>query len=155
MTNKALSIFNQLRPLTVGFDDTFRHFESMFDHQLDHIKNIPAFPHYNIAKQGKNKYDIQIALAGYNKKDIDINLEEGVLSIESKVKEVVNDSVGADADKDEEMIHKGIAKRYFKKSFTIAEDCEVKSAELKDGLLRISLERIVPEHKKARTISIK
>ena len=154
MTNKALTIFNQLRPLTVGFDDTFRHFESMFDHQLDHIQTT-AFPHYNIVKMDKNKYDIQIALAGYNKKDIDINLEEGVLSIESKVKEVVNDSVGADADKDEEMIHKGIAKRYFKKSFTIAEDCEVKSAELKDGLLRISLERIVPEHKKARTISIK
>ena len=47
MTNKALSIFNQLRPLTVGFDDTFRHFESMFDHQLDHIQTT-AFPHYNI-----------------------------------------------------------------------------------------------------------
>ena len=50
MTNKALSIFNQLRPLTVGFDDTFRHFESMFDHQLDHIQTT-AFPHYNIVKQ--------------------------------------------------------------------------------------------------------
>merc|ERR1712091_204743 len=70
----------------------------------------------------KNKYDIQIALAGYNKKDIDINLEEGVLTIESK--------------KDE------------KKETKI-------DSELKDGLLRVSLERIVPEHKKARTISIK
>ena len=151
MTNKALTIFNQLRPLTVGFDDTFRHFESMFDHQLDHIKNVPAFPHYNIVKQGKNKYDIQIALAGYNKKDIDINLEEGVLSIESKKDEKKE----AKVDSEGEILHKGIAKRYFKKSFTIAEDCEVKGAELKDGLLKVSLERIVPEHKKARTISIK
>ena len=83
MTNKALSIFNQLRPLTVGFDDTFRHFESMFDHQLDHIQTT-AFPHYNIVKQDKNKYDIQIALAGYNKKDINVNLEDGILSVESK-----------------------------------------------------------------------
>tara|TARA_Y100000022_G_scaffold41846_1_gene34570 strand:- start:396 stop:764 length:369 start_codon:yes stop_codon:yes gene_type:complete len=122
----------------------------MFDHQLDHIQTT-AFPHYNIVKQGKNKYDIQIALAGYNKKDIDINLEEGVLSIESKKDEKKETKV----DSEGEILHKGIAKRYFKKSFTIAEDCEVKGAELKDGLLKVSLERIVPEHKKARTISIK
>ncbi len=150
MTNKALTIFNQLRPLTVGFDDTFRHFESMFDHQLDHIQTT-AFPHYNIVKMDKNKYDIQIALAGYNKKDIDINLEEGVLTIESKKDEKKETKL----DSEGEMLHKGIAKRYFKKSFTIAEDCKVIGAELKDGLLRVSLERIVPEHKKARTISIK
>ena len=151
MTNKALSIFNQLRPLTVGFDDTFRHFESMFDHQLDHIQTT-AFPHYNIVKQDKNKYDIQIALAGYNKKDIDISLEEGVLSVESKK---VDDKKTEKVDSEGEILHKGIAKRYFKKSFTIADDVEVKGAELKDGLLRVSLERIVPDHKKPRTISIK
>ena len=150
MTNKALTIFNQLRPLTVGFDDTFRHFESMFDHQLDHIQTT-AFPHYNIVKMDKNKYDIQIALAGYNKKDIDINLEEGVLTIESKKDEKKETKL----DSEGEILHKGIAKRYFKKSFTIAEDCKVIGAELKDGLLRVSLERIVPEHKKAKTISIK
>ena len=150
MTNKALTIFNQLRPLTVGFDDTFRHFESMFDHQLDHIQTT-AFPHYNIVKMDKNKYDIQIALAGYNKKDIDINLEEGVLTIESKKDETKETKL----DSEGEILHKGIAKRYFKKSFTIAEDCKVIGAELKDGLLRVSLERIVPEHKKARTISIR
>ena len=150
MTNKALSIFNQLRPLTVGFDDTFRHFESMFDHQLDHIQTT-AFPHYNIVKQGKNKYDIQIALAGYNKKDIDINLEEGVLSIESKKDEKKE----AKVDSEGEILHKGIAKRYFKKSFTIADDVEIKGAELKDGMLRVSMEKIVPEAKKLKTIEIK
>jgi molecular chaperone IbpA len=150
MTNKALTIFNQLRPLTVGFDDTFRHFESMFDHQLDHIQTT-AIPHYNIVKMDKNKYDIQIALAGYNKKDIDINLEEGVLTIESKKDEKKETKL----DSEGEILHKGIAKRYFKKSFTIAEDCKVIGAELKDGLLRVSLERIVPDHKKPRTISIK
>ena len=151
MTNKALTIFNQLRPLTVGFDDTFRHFESMFDHQLDHIQTT-AFPHYNIVKMDKNKYDIQIALAGYNKKDIDINLEEGVLSVESKK---VDDKKTEKVDSEGEILHKGIAKRYFKKSFTIADDVKVTGAELKDGLLRVSLERVVPEHKKPRTISIK
>ena len=69
MTNKALSIFNQLRPLTVGYDDVFDHFESMFD-EFGGTPRIsqPSFPFYNIVKQDKNKYDIQIALAGYNKK---------------------------------------------------------------------------------------
>ena len=151
MTNKALSIFNQLRPLTVGFDDTFRHFESMFDHQLDHISTT-AFPHYNIVKMDKNKYDIQIALAGYNKKDIDISLEEGVLSVESKK---VDDKKTEKVDSGGEILHKGIAKRYFSKAFTIADDVEVKGAELKDGLLKVSLERIVPEHKKPQTIEVK
>ena len=148
MTNKALSIFNQLRPVTVGFDNVFDHFERMFDDDFRAISNMPAFPHYNIVKNDKNKYDIEIALAGYNKKDIEVNLEDGVLSIKSK-KEEKEDT------KDGEIIHKGIAKRYFSKSFTIAEDVEVKGAELKDGLLRVSLERIVPEHKKPRTIDIK
>ena len=149
MTNKALSIFNQLRPLSVGFDDMFDHFESIFD--------IPTvnYPPYNLVKTGANKFDIEIALAGFNKKDIDVSVENGLLTIESKVKSVVNDSVGADASKDEEMIHKGISKRYFKRSFTIADDVEVKGAELKDGLLKVSMEKIIPESKKLKTITIK
>ena len=149
MTNKALSIFNQLRPLSVGFDDVFDHFESIFD--------IPTvnYPPYNLVKTGDNKFDIEIALAGFNKKDIDVSVENGLLTIESKVKSVMNDSVGADANKDEEMIHKGISKRYFKRSFTIADDVEVKGAELKDGLLKVSMEKIIPESKKLKTITIK
>ena len=152
MTNKALSIFNQLRPLSVGFDDVFDHFESMFDGPTFIGSNYPP---YNIVKTGSNKFDIEVALAGFNKKDIDVTSENGVLTIESKVKAVVNDSVGADAKKDEEMIHKGISKRYFKKSFTIADDVEIKGAELKDGMLRVSMEKIVPEAKKLKTIEIK
>ena len=147
MTNKALSIFNQLRPLSVGFDDVFDHFESMFEGPTFIGSNYPP---YNIVKTGSNKFDIEVALAGFNKKDIDVTSENGVLTIESKVKAVVNDSVGADAKKDEEMIHKGISKRYFKKSFTIADDVEIKGAELKDGMLRVSMEKIVPEAKKDR-----
>jgi molecular chaperone IbpA len=148
MTNKALSIFNQLRPVTVGFDNVFDHFERMMD---DHNFNEMVrynYPPYNIVKTGENTYDIELALAGFNKKDIDITMEDGMLNIKSVVE--------ATKDKDEDgVIHKGIAKRYFSKSFTIAEDVEVKGAELKDGLLKVSLERIVPESKKPRTISIK
>ena len=146
MTNRALSIFNQLRPVTVGFDNAFDHFERMFDD--DFLTHVPAFPHYNIVKTAENKYDIEIALAGYNKKDIEVELKEGILTIKSKKEE-------KDDTKDGEVIHKGIAKRYFSKAFTIADDVEVKGAELKDGLLRVSMERIVPEHRKAKTIDIK
>ena len=144
MTNKALSIFNQLRPLSVGFDDVFNHFESMFDYDMVNVSNYPP---YNIVKTGDNKYDVELALAGFNKKDINVSVENGMLTIESKQDK--------SKDKDGEVIHKGISKRYFKKSFTISDDVEVKGAELKDGMLRISMEKIIPEAKKLRTIDIK
>mgnify|MGYP006212274589 FL=1 len=143
MTNKALSIFNQLRPLSVGFDDMFDHFESMFD--------VPTvnYPPYNLVKTGDNKFDIEIALAGFNKKDINITSENGMLTIESKQDEKSKDT------KDGEVIHKGISQRYFKRSFTIADDVEIKGAELKDGLLKVSMEKIIPDAKKLKTITIK
>ena len=144
MTNKALSIFNQLRPLSVGFDDVFNHFESMFDYDMVNVSNYPP---YNIVKTGDNKYDVELALAGFNKKDINVSVENGMLTIESKEDK--------SKDKDSEVIHKGISKRYFKKSFTISDDVEVKGAELKDGMLRVSMEKIIPEAKKLRTIDIK
>ena len=149
MTNKAISIFNQLRPLSIGYDDVFDHFESMFNHQYDSI-NVPNYPPYNIVKTGKYTYDIQVALAGYGKTDVDVSFENSVLTIKSvkdKDEEEVKDNDG--------VLHKGIAKRMFTKSFTIAEDVEIKGAELKDGLLVVSMEKVIPEHKKARTIEIK
>jgi len=147
--NKALSIFNQLRPVTVGFDNVFDHFERMFEDDFRGL-SVPNFPPYNVVKTGKNTYDVELALAGYSKKDIDVSLEEGVLtikSVKSEEEKEVEDNNG--------VLHQGIAKRYFSKAFTIADDVEVKGAELKDGLLKVSMERIVPEHKKARTINIK
>ena len=147
MTNKALSIFNQLRPLSVGFDDVFDHFESMFDHNFSTV-NVSNYPPYNIVKTGSNKFDIEVALAGFNKKDINVTSENGMLTIESKQED-------KSEDKDGEVLHKGISKRYFKKSFTIADDVEIKGAELKDGMLRVSMEKIVPEAKKLKTIDIK
>ena len=77
-----------------------------------------------------------------------MSVENGMLTIESKTED-------KSKDKDGEVIHKGISKRYFKKSFTISDDVEVKGAELKDGMLRVSMEKIIPEAKKLRTIDIK
>lgn len=146
MTNRALSIFNQLRPLSVGFDDIFNHFESMFDGNLSNI----TYPPYNIVKVGNNQYNIEVALAGFNKKDINVTMENGILTIES-----VKDKQEQEVKDNEGVLFRGISKRYFKRDFTVADDVEVKGAELKDGLLTISLEKIVPESKKAKTITIK
>ena len=149
MTNsKAISIFNQLRPFTVGFDDVFDHFD-MLSTQLPSM-SATNYPPYNIVKTGKYTYDIEVALAGYGKKDIDVTYEDGMLTIKS-----IKDKETKEVEDNEGMLHKGIAKRMFSKSFTIADDVVVKGAELKDGLLKVSMERIIPEAKKARTITIK
>ena len=150
MTNhKAIhSIFTGLRPFTVGFDDMFEHFDNMSNHLPQMAAN--NYPPYNIVKTGSLTYDIEVALAGYGKKDISVDFEDNILkiqSVKSKEEKEVEDNDG--------VLHQGIAKRSFTKSFTIADDVEVKGAELKDGLLKVSLERIVPESKKPRTISIK
>ena len=154
MTNKALSIFNKLRPVSVGFDSIFDHFENMWD---DDFFNLPTitnnYPPYNIVKSGKNKYDVEVALAGFNKKDINVNVEDGMLTIETKkVEDVSDEEKSAD---DGEVLHKGISKRYFKRSFSVADDVEVKGAKLEDGLLKVSMERKVPEARKLKTIDVK
>ena len=141
--NKALSIFNQLRPISIGFDDVFDHFEKMFDSDFSAVN----YPPYNIVKTGPEKYDIEVALAGYSKDDIGVDYSESQLTIKS----VKEDKKG----EEEGVLHKGIAKRFFSRTFTIADDVEVKDAELKDGLLKVSLKRIVPEGKEARQINIK
>ena len=150
MTNhRAIqSIFTGLRPFTVGFDDMFDHLDDM-NFNLNHLK-ANNYPPYNIVKTGSLTYNIEVALAGYGKKDISVDFEDNMLkiqSVKSKEEKEVEDNDG--------VLHQGIAKRSFTKSFTIADDVEVKGAELKDGLLKVSLEKIVPDHKKARTINIK
>ncbi len=137
---RNLSIWNDLRPYTIGFDDLF----SQFDHYVDNRSN--SFPPYNIVK-GKDdlNWKIEMALAGYNKKDIEVKYADNTITIKSTHKD----------EEDKDTIHRGIAKRHFTRSFTIAEDVEVKGAELKDGLLQVELEKIIPESKKPRTIDIK
>ena len=149
MTNKALSIFNQLRPVTVGFDNVFDHFESMFDEGMFRMPTATNFPPYNIVKTGEYTYDVELALAGFSKDDIEVHYENNMLTVKSKQKDK------AEAKDSDGVIHRGISKRWFSKSFTIADDVEIKGAELKDGLLKVSMERIVPEGKKARTIEVK
>ena len=140
MTN-ALTIFDQLRPYTVGYDNIFDNFNDMFEGSSLQTN----YPPYDISKHSDTKYDIQVALAGYSKEDIIVEVKENTLTIKS-VKRNEDDKV--------EVLHRGIAKRYFERYFTIADDVKVNSADLRNGLLVISLERVIPEHKKPRTIKI-
>jgi len=146
---KLPSIFNQLRPVSIGFDNIFDHFEKIMDDSDEFFRTpTSTFPFYNIVKTGGTTYDIEVALAGYSKKDIKVDYADNLLTIKS-IKEV-NDSKESNG-----VIHKGIAKRYFSKVFTIADDVEIKGAELKDGLLKVSLNKILPESKKSRSIEVK
>ena len=151
MTNKALSIFNKLRPVSVGFDSIFDHFENTWDDDFFDLPSVTTnYPPYNIVKSGNNKYDVEVALAGFNKKDINVNVGDGMLTIESKKEDKISDE-----DENGEVLHKGISQRYFKRSFSVADDVEVKGAKLENGLLRVSMERKIPEARKLKTIDVK
>ena len=115
-------------------------FETLVD-RLERISNESqsGYPPYNIFKDGL-KFKIEIALAGIDKKDVDIELCDGVLTIKHDGPKEDNSA--------EEALHKGIAKRAFKLKFTLAEDLEVLGAAIKNGLLTVNLERVVPDHKK-------
>ena len=149
MVNKAaLNLFDnisQLTPYAVGFDRVF-----------DHLQNYAAnntqstgFPPYNIRKGGDYTYAIEMALAGFSKDDIEIEVAEGLLTVRS-VKE--------DSETNEEYdskIYRGISYRKFNRKFTLADDIVVKDASLENGMLKIDLERIVPDAKKPRIIKVK
>ena len=136
-----LSIWNDLRPFSVGFDDLFDH----FNNQLE-IKQTSSYPPYNINRIDDLNYQIEMALAGFSKNDIEIKYADNQLTIKS---------IESEDKEEKETLHRGISKRKFSRTFTLAEDMKVNGAELKDGMLLIELEKIVPEEKKPRTIDIK
>ena len=148
MTGKDLSIFNSLRPFSIGFDDMFDQFESLLGN--GGLSAQSNYPPYNIRKAGKDKYAIELAVAGFNKDDVEVEYEDNLLTVKTKK---VDKAV--EKDMDGEIIHRGISQRSFSRSFTIADDIKVEGAEIKDGLLTINCEKIVPEQKKRKLIPIK
>ena len=148
MTSKDLSIFNSLRPFSIGFDDMFDQFESMLGN--GHLTMQSNYPPYNIRKTGKDNYAIEVALAGFSKNDVEVEFEDNLLTVRTKQINKLEDKKS-----DAEIIHKGISQRQFTRSFKIAEDVKVGEANLKDGLLTIECERIVPDFKKKKLIQIK
>ena len=145
VTSKALSLFdnfNQLTPYAVGFD-------RMFDNLTRYVDNnatSTGYPPYNIRKEGDYNYVIEMALAGFSREDLEIEVADGVLTIRS-VKEKSDDDVSN--------IYRGISHRKFVRKFTIADDIVVNSAKMENGMLSVDLERVVPEEKKPRLIEVK
>ncbi len=129
----------------MGFDSIFEEFDRMLESTERYNSNYPP---YNIRKINENDYKIEVALAGYSKDDIELELKDSTLTVRNKAKEkIVNEDSNG-------VIHKGISTRQFERAFTISEDIKIKNAGLNNGLLNIDLERIVPEEKRARLISI-
>ena len=148
MTSKDLSIFNSLRPFSIGFDDMFDKFENMLGN--GGLSMQSNYPPYNIRRTGQDKYSIEVALAGFSKNDVEVEFEDNLLTVRTKQVDKSENK-----NDDGEIIHKGISQRHFARSFTIADDVKVNGAQLKDGLLTIACERIIPEHKKRKLIEIK
>ena len=143
-TSKALSLwdnFNQFTPYAVGFD---RMFDNLSRYATDNVTST-GFPPYNIRKEGDYNYVIEMALAGFGKKDIEVEVADGTLSVRS-IKE---------NSEDDSTVYRGISYRRFERKFTMADDIVVNDAKLENGMLNIELERIVPEEKKPRLISVK
>ena len=132
---------NKFIPHSIGFDNLF---DRLFDMDLE---SSSSYPPYNISKVDDNNYIIEMALAGFNKDDIEIELADSELTVRSKKRE--------DSNKDVNLIHQGISHRSFNRKFTLSEEILVKNAEMKNGMLIIKLEKFIPENKKPKLINIK
>ena len=126
----------------VGFDRMFDTFESRFAHQLS-----TNYPPHNIVKTGDTTYSIEIAVAGFKRSEISIEVEQEILTVRGS-SETPNEST------DRQYLHRGLSSRDFNRSWQLAEHMVVRGAEMKDGVLIISLEYVIPEEKKARVIDI-
>ena len=143
-TSRTLSLwdnFNQITPYAVGFDRIFDN----LSRYVDNNATSTGFPPYNIRKEGDYNYVIEMALAGFGKDDIEVEVADGTLSVRS-VKE---------NSEDDSTVYRGISYRKFERKFTMADDIVVNGASLENGMLKLELERVVPEEKKPRLISVK
>lgn len=133
--------FSRLTKDTIGFDEIFKRLSTF----SDALPKISTYPPYNIKKTADNTYVIEVAVAGFGKQDIELTLENGVLTVKGQIS----------ADDPHDYIFKGIANRAFTRSFTLADTVKVQNAELLNGMLKVWLERFIPEDKKPQKIDIK
>lgn len=138
-------MFKDFDKVFVGFDDQFNRMAKIHD---DLAKSIPNYPPYNIKKTGDNTYVIELAVAGFAKQDIEIELADGKMLIKGNVH-------SDDADSMDNFLFRGIANRAFTRTFALDDQIEVKDAEMFNGMLKVFLERIIPEHKKPKKVEVK
>jgi molecular chaperone IbpA len=128
--------------LFVGFDDTYDRIAKMHD---DLTKNIPNYPPYNIRKLDDNCYVIEIAVAGFSKSEIEVEFADDKLIVRGNAQDD-NDATN--------WLYKGIATRNFTRTFALDDKIEIKGAAMINGMLKIALEKIIPEHKKPKKIEV-
>ena len=128
----------------IGFDDFFNEIENY----VGETKN--NYPPYNIKKVDEDNYNIEMAVAGFSEKDLELSVKDNMLTIEGNRMHDINTGI----PKEEELLYKGLAERSFKQSFRLQEYVEIDKAELKYGILSIFLKRNLPEAKKPRKIAI-
>lgn len=133
-------------PWAIGFDELVERLNN-----TQTINSTDNYPPYNIVKYSAENWSIELAVAGFTRKEFNIDLANGVLTIVAKSEENILDSEPFH----KEYVHRGIAKRAFTRKWTLADDVVVCGASLTDGVLSIKLERIIPKEKKPRTIEIK
>jgi len=137
VTQFAMDLFND--PFFIGFNRELGRLNTA------HKTNSQSYPPYDLLKLDEDTYRLSIAIAGFTKENIDLSVDNGTLIIKGEIIDIT----------DAEVIHKGIAGRKFIRSFALGEYMEVTSAELKDGMLNVNIDRIVPEEKKPKSIKIK
>ena len=137
-----LTTMPNLDKFFVGFDDQFNRMAKLHE---DFTKNIPNYPPYNIKKTGDNNYVIELAVAGFAKQDIEIEFADDKLIIKGNTKD----------DESSDFLFKGIAARNFTRTFVLDDQIEIKDAAMLNGMLKIALERIIPDHKKPKKIEVK
>jgi molecular chaperone IbpA len=128
-------------PFFIGFDralDTWSHAQT--------VSSATNYPPYNVIKVDEDNFVVELAVAGFAKTDIDVSTADGKLTVKGELNT---------EDSDSKFIHRGIAARKFTREWALGEYMEVKAAELKDGMLKIDIVRILPEEKKPKTIKIK
>jgi molecular chaperone IbpA len=125
-------------PYGIGLDSIFNRLDAMSGHNTN-------YPPYNIVKNDEANYEIEIALAGFRADEIEVSTEQNILRVTSKV---------AKRDTERTYLHKGLSKRSFNNSWQLADEVRVSSVDFADGLLTISLEKIIPEHQKKTTYNI-
>lgn len=133
--------FGPLYRSTVGFDRLFQLLDSVGGVESE----ASTYPPYNIERKADNQYRITMAVAGFSKDELDIEVKEQSLTVKGEKKS---------DDKDRQFLHRGIATRAFERRFQLADHVEVTGADLQDGLLHIDLVRNVPERLKPRTVQI-
>lgn len=130
----------------IGYDDMFDRISKFHD---EIAKNIPNYPPYNIKKTDENTYVIEMAVAGFGKQDIEVNVAGDTLTIKGNAQQ------DTDEDNKTMFFHQGLAMRPFTRVFNLNDNVEVKNAEMINGILKVALEHIIPEHKKPKNIEVK